>query len=132
LQRLDRAIWGYIEHELYSYKDTKKALEEMREDILNSSPAIETSVQSGPGNPTEAKATKLLTSKVLNRMSKTILAIERALKILSEDHNQLFELKYNQRNDWRMIVILMPTSERTYFRLRSELVYMVAQEMGME
>jgi len=132
--KLPRAVFRYIEHELYNYDATKKAIEELREDIILSSPPREVVAANGDryyGDTVGTKTVKLVTSTALARMSRAVVAIERTLARLTEDHRQLFELKYRQCLPWQQVCRDMPTSERTYFRLRRELVEMVALEFGL-
>ncbi len=129
---LPRAIWRYIEHELYNYDYTKKSIEDLREDIINQVPYREAM----PGtsyisDSTGKKAIKLVTSKALVRMNAVITAIDRSLARLNDDHRQLFVLRYKQALSWQQVCRELPTSERSYFRLRRELVLMVAFELGL-
>ncbi len=128
--KLDKAVFSFIEHELYNYDDTKKQIEQIRDSIINGTPAPSEPVQSQMGNTTESKAIRLTSNIALIKMVETVQAIEKALSLLGEDHNQIFELKYRQALDWKQVVINMPTSQDTYFRKRRELVRMVAQRLG--
>lgn len=130
--KLARAVFKYIEHELYNYDYTKQAIKELEEDIIAEAPYKE-AVPSTKyvSDPTGRKAVKLITSKALARMTKVVTAIERALARLTDEHRQLFELKYRQCLPWQQVCREMPTSERTYFRLRREIVQMVAYELGL-
>jgi len=67
---------------------------------------------------------------LLGILENTVRAIDDALALLSEAHRDLCELKYRQRKPWRQICEEMPTSERSYFRMRREIVEAVALEMG--
>ena len=130
--KINCAVFGYIEHELYRYETTKKELETMRDDILDETPFKETNIRTlTPGDPTYQKASKLITTTAITRMTRTITAIESAMQKLSEDHNQLFEMKYNQHKSWQMITIEMPICRATYFNLRKDIVELVAMEMGL-
>ena len=131
--KLARAVFKYIEHELYNYDLTKKLVDELREDIILSAPYKEAvgSTKAGVSDATAKKAVKLVSSITLARMTKTVIAIDRALARLTDDHRLLFELKYRQALPWQKVCDEIPTSERTYFRLRREVVYMVAAELGL-
>lgn len=129
--KIPPAVWRYIEHELYSYEQTKRDLEYIREEIIEGQPFSEIPVQTGPGNPTEKKGIKLITSPGIIRLTRTADAIEKTLNQLSEEHTLLFNLKYCQGKDWRIVCQEIPTSERSYFRLRREIVTMVAEKLGM-
>mgnify|MGYP000872409590 CR=1 FL=1 len=130
--KLDRAVFRYIEHELYNYDETKREIEELRMDIIEKAPLKEAIPGTGyVSDPTARKAMKLVTSTALARMERTVRAIDRALARLTDEHRQLFELKYRQCLPWQRVCELIPLSERSYFRLRRELVLMVALEMGL-
>jgi RinA family phage transcriptional activator len=132
--RLNKAVFRFVEHELYNYDLTKGELEELREDIISGTPArddLMTTVQTGRiSNPTAARGEKLVTSKVLTRMARTVTAIERALEKMDEQHQILFELKYRQGLHYMRVCDTIPTSVSSYFRMREKLVYAVALEMG--
>jgi RinA family phage transcriptional activator len=130
--KLNRAVFRYVEHELYNYDNTLLEMENLREGIIEAPPLREAVPGTGyVSDPTARKATQLVTNTALARMARTAAAIERALERLSEDHRTIFELKYRQGLRWRQVCREMPTSERTYFRLRRELVMMSALEMGL-
>ena len=131
---LQLEYFEYIERELFNYDETKKEIEDLREDILSEAPAVSelaTTIMTGTtSDSTGRKAEKLLTNKVLVRMAKTVKGIDRALSRLSESHEIFFHLRYQRGLSWQMVCMEMPTSRRSYFRIRRELVYMVAQELG--
>lgn|GEM_PF-1174358 len=130
--KLEKSVFRYIEHELYNYRRTMQAIKELQESIIDSAPVRE--VVPGAGfisDPTARKATKLITNTALRRMTDTIKDIDRALSRLKPEHKAIFELKYCKALPWKRVCSEIPVSERTYFRLRHELVYMVALEMGV-
>lgn len=130
--KLQRDYFKFIEREMYNYDSYKKELEELCEDIISGRPYELTttiSVGSIPG-PTWRKTEKLLTNKVIIRMEKTINAIDRALERLGEEHRKLFNLRYQKCCPWQEVCMELPVSRSNYFRMRKELVYAVAHEMG--
>ena len=129
--RIDKSIFRYIEHELYNYDETKKELARYREEILEGTPFQEVSVQTNPGNPTAQKAIKLTSSAFVVQAEKVISAIDRSLAILGVKHMELFEYKYQKGLPWQEVVLEMDISDRTYFRLRRELVMTVGQQLGL-
>lgn len=129
--RIDKSIFRYIEHELYSYKQTKKDLALYREQILEGTSSPEVSVQSSPGDVTANKAVKLTSSAFVVQAERTISAIDRALDMLGDRHKELFRLKYQMGVSWPNITIDMGISDRTYYRLRRELVITVGQQLGL-
>lgn len=47
-ERLDRRVKKYLEKELYDYDKNLKALEELREEIIESSPRLELGMPKSP------------------------------------------------------------------------------------
>jgi len=131
---MPRAIFRYIEHELYGYEQTKKAIEDMREDILEGNGFTAKGLVPGAGyinDPTARKAVRLVTSKALRKMADNVVAIDRAMARLNGDHRKLFVLKYLKTMPWLKVCHEMDISDRKFFRLRREIVLMVAAEMGL-
>ena len=130
--RIERRVFRYVEYELYNYDNTKKELERCREEILESSPSPpEIKVQSGLGDPTAKKVEKILTTTYIARAEQTVNAIEKSLNMLTDLHRMLFKFKYQDCLPWQEVTIELEISERTYFRIRRELVVMVAQQLGL-
>lgn len=129
--RINKSVFRYIEHELYSYEQTKKDLALYREKILEGTPKPEVSAQSGPSDVTQSKAIKLTSSAFVVQAERIINAIEESLAILGEKHKKLFRLKYIDCIPWQEIILEMNISDRTYFRLRREIVAMVGQQLGL-
>lgn len=129
--KINKSIFRYIEHELYNYSQTKKDLALYREQILEGTAYPEVSVQSGPGDVTANKAVKLTSSAFVVQAERTLSAIDRSLEILGERHQELFRLKYQMGVSWPNITIDMGISDRTYYRLRRELVITVGQHLGL-
>ena len=129
--RIDKSIFRYIEHELYNYDETKRELARYREDVLEGTHFTEVSVRSNPGNPTAQKAIKLTSSAFVVQAEKVISAIDRSLNILGDRHKELFKYKYQKGLPWQEVVLEMDISDRTYFRLRRELVMTVGQQLGL-
>ena len=132
---LERAVFRYVEHELYNYDYTKNEIHEMREDILSSTNCPELKPEKMDkymsGDVTFSKVARLTSNVGLMRMQETVMAVEKALRLLSEEHNHLFHLKYQECKNMQAVCNEMPTSERTYFRMRKELVEMVAVQLGL-
>ena len=130
--RLNRAVFRYVEHELYNYDNTLVEMQNLRENIIEAPPLREAVPGTGyVSDPTARKGIQLVTNTALVRMTRTVAAIEKALARLSDNHRALFNLKYRQDLPWQQVCQELPTSERTYFRMRRELVEMVALEMGL-
>ncbi len=129
--RINKSIFRYIEHELYNYNQTKKDLALYREQIIDGTPLSEVSVQTGPGDVTANKAIKLTSSAFVVQAERNISAIDRSLELLGGRHKELFKLKYQMGVSWPNITIDMGISDRTYYRIRRELVVVVGQQLGL-
>lgn len=130
--KLPRAVFRYIEHELYNYDNTLNEIQRIRDEIIDALPVRETIPDAGYiSDPTAKKATKLVTNTALVRMTRTVAAIDKALSRLPESHRALFYMKYRQDLPWQQVCVEMSVSERSYFRMRRELVEMVALELGL-
>lgn len=129
--RVDKSVFKYIEYELYAYEQTKKEIESYKECIIEGTPTIDVRGGSGISDSTASKSIKLLSSAFLLKAERTINAIEKSLEILSKKHRRLFELKYRECLPWREVYLEMNISDRTYFRLRRELVIVVGIQLGL-
>jgi len=130
--RLTRAVFKYIETELFHYDDTRKELNAEREDIIAAAPIKTEGTRVGTSDPTAAKAGRLLTSVSISQMERTLRAIERALVRLNDDHRQLFELHYRKAISWQCVCKEMHISKSKFYDTRNALVKMVAVHMGYE
>ena len=129
--RINKAVFRYIEFELYNYEQTKKDLELERERILESSPYQVVAVQSDIGDTTANKAIKLTTSASIIKDERVIKSIDKAISILGDKHSKLFKLKYIDCRPPKEVWLLLGVSDMTYYRYRRELIAMVGQIMGL-
>jgi RinA family phage transcriptional activator len=130
--KIGRAVFRYVEHELFNYAETKLLLRELQQSVIESTPYCETIPSSGHiSDPTANKAIRLVTSTAIARMERNVRAIDRALKLLPEQHQMLFNLRYQQGKSIIMVCDEIPASERSYFRWRKEIVEITAREMGL-
>lgn len=129
--RINKAVFRYIEFELYNYEQTKKDLELEKEQILEGSPCQEVAVQSSLGDSTASKAIKLTTSASIIKNERVIKSIDKAISILGDKHAKLFELKYIDCRPPKEVWLLLGISDMTYYRYRRELIAMVGQIMGL-
>ena len=129
--RINKAVFRYIEFELYNYEQTKKDLELERERILESSPCQEVAVQSDLGDATANKAIKLTTSANIIKNERVINSIDKAISILGDKYKKIFELKYIDDRPPKEVWLMMGVSAETYYRYRRELITMVGQVLGL-
>ena len=133
---LDDAIFRFVEHELYNYESTIEELKEIKNDIREEASGninynnYSTTPSYPSGSSSESAAIDLITNKAIMRATKTIRDIERAYEKLDGDKMKLFDLKYKECMPWQSIIGELCISDSTYFRWRSEIVRIVAKEMG--
>lgn len=132
--KLARDIFRYVEHELYNYDSSKGEIQDMREEILLSSPCPSVTPLSSTNSVSDTtgkKAVSLVSSRAISHMARIIKCIDGALARLNEDHLLIFELKYRQRLPWQRVCDEIPMTRTTFFRVRRELIFMVAYELGL-
>ena len=129
--RINKNVFKFIENELYNYDDIKKELTLYKEEILEGENKPDVAVQGGIGDKTANKAVKMVSSKFVLQSEKAIHAIEKSLVMLDGKYRLLFKLKYQDCLPWQEVILEMGVSDRSYFRLRRELVTVVGQELGI-
>lgn len=135
---MKRAVFQYIEAELFDYRQTRQALEELKLDIIEEGPRPDLLfISSAPPtnkitNPTLYKTVQLLTNKRINKMAETITAIERVYRRAPEEKQKLIQLKYwDGRYSNHGVAEKLNVSLATYYRWRRDIVLAVAIEMGL-
>lgn len=131
--RIDKKVYKYIDYELQHYEESKKKLEQLRLDIIESSPAPADGQPKGniTGNPTEQKALKLTSSVALLKIENTVNAIGRVYGQLSQEHKVFFDWNYKRNVGIVRTCQEIGIAEPTYYRWRDKIVYLVGEEMGL-
>lgn len=132
---IKRANFKMIEAELYCYEESKKQLELLREEIIESTPIQEFNVKTSPGDPTQVKAIKLVNSREIIEMERRLKAIDKAIEILKTSNEprkyQLLHMKYFERRYTDVgICMELGISERTFYRWRREIIELIANFLG--
>jgi len=130
-----RANFKMIEAELYCYEESKRQLELLREEIIESTPTQEVNVKTGPGDPTQTKAIKLVNSREIIEMERRLKAIDKAIEILKTSNEprkyELLRMKYFERRYTDVgICMELGISERTFYRWRREIIELIANFLG--
>jgi len=124
-----------IEVELYCYEESKEQLELLRKEIIESTPSYEVNVKTSPGDPTQAKAIKLVNSREIIEMERRLKAIDKAIEILKTSNEprkyELLRMKYFERRYTDVgICMELGISERTFYRWRREIIELIANFLG--
>lgn len=132
-----KEIKAYIEAELRNYNQSKKDLEEIKNDIVEEGKHVDDNVGirgSGRSNVVESKTIRLITNKRIKKLEETIRAIDVVLGELEEEKYRLVEMKYwtrpNPLSDEGMCQKLC-ISRRTFYRWIDGIILAIAIEMGL-
>lgn len=130
--KLSKNIMRYIEGELRNYQQTKKLIDRMDNDIINSTPPQQEGHGSEVGDPTLAKVNQLLRSSDLERMKRTISAIDHIYAACDPQKKKLLEEKYwNNRYTDQGIADLLHVSTRTLYLWKDKIVLSIAIKMRL-
>lgn len=131
--KMNKKVYNYIDFELSNYKSYEKKINEIRNDIIDSSPPPADGQPKGnkTSNPTLDKTIRLSTPLAISRMEYNKACIDRALKKLDKIHNDFFYRNYIKEESVIKICNEMPVGERTYYRLKGKIIEYVAREMGL-
>lgn len=135
---MSKAHYKYIEAELYNYHDNLRYLDELREAIIEGTPAQGERVQSGAiSDPTAEKANKLVSTTRLITLNRNIDSIGKALKLIKNTGEpkkyRLVEMKYFEKEytDQKIAAELYISLE-TYYRWKRDIIKLIGTYMGIE
>jgi RinA family phage transcriptional activator len=139
-RRIRQANLRVIEAEIRNYHQTVRDLRELEEAVALpgavGDPA-EHVVRTQPGDPTPARAHRMMTSTQLLEIRRRVEAIEYMLRVVKASPEparyKLIELAYwDGRYTVMGICDRLKISERTYYRWRREILGLVAEKLGWE
>lgn len=120
-----------VMNELYHYWDNVKLLEELKEEIIEASPAPPDGLPKGNlrGSPTESKVMKLNSRAILVTANK-IMQIENVIKMLNEDEREVFEIIFKDRMNRIQAYTKKNIPNGMYYFVRNKMINLTAYEMG--
>lgn len=131
-----KGTFKHIESELFAYHETKREINQIMQDILHGTTAVENKgggKSNLPGDPTNRLATALVTHKRLKQLETIANAIEEVYIQLPEEKQKLVKLKYWTRPQtltWDGIARTLNVGRATAIRWRNEVVFAVAYTIG--
>jgi len=151
--RLKRATVRHIEAEIYSYWQTLRHIDALRQDIIlaNSGGSVVTVGRSTPSTSTvERRATRLADSLLLREMERITKAIRTAYERTKDEIRCVIWVKYGLAINWpppgelvailrgrnrfdmsaREMANMVGVDESTFYRYRSAFVSAIAEELG--
>ncbi|HZK23152.1 MAG TPA: hypothetical protein VFC62_03510, partial [Atopostipes sp.] len=136
-KRRRKAMYDLIEAEIRNYHETKRELEQLKSEIIESTPVSDVPAYTGPGDPTAQKAIKLRTSRVIMEVEKRVNAVGYALETYKhhEDPARYKFIKlwyFDNRFTPEGVIQQVCISRRTFYNWRDEFVGLVAERLGWE
>jgi RinA family phage transcriptional activator len=135
--KLRKATFKHLESELYSYHDTLKEINNLRENIMFCNENEDENIGGGrnslPSSPTERIATRLVTHKRLIQLEEVTNAIYKVFQGLPGEYQQLVRLKYWTRPQtltWEGIAEALHVNRATAMRWRDTVVYAISEALG--
>lgn len=126
--RLSKNTYRYIEGQIRNYKKIKKEMENLKEDIINSSPMQDVR-STDLGDPTASKAVKISLDKKISAMEKTVKAIEKVYNDLSHDKKAVMTDMWERKYTCLGMADMIGVDERTIRRWQQTIIYSVAVEL---
>ncbi len=132
-KKLSRGQRVYIEEILFNRPEIEARIEALKVQILHGRPHQELAPGQGYiSDPTARKAIELSTNRWLVKNQGEIEAIDRAMSRLDARHHKLYKLKYCQgERSWSRIAHEMGYDVRHCYRLRDDVLWEIALELGM-
>jgi RinA family phage transcriptional activator len=133
---LTNATIRYLENELRYYHKNRETLEELHEEIEESSPGPPDGMPRGnsTSNPTESKAIRLISSRTIIYLERRLNAIERVIDRYrgNEGMTNLIRMMYLENTHTAFGVCkVLHISQKTFYRWRRELMEDLANELGL-
>ncbi len=120
-----------IEEELRRYPITKAICKEAREEILYSSSRENIGVKpSGVSDPTYTTAARLCSETII-RLEWFCRAIEDVYEILDQEQRSIVRMYYFRRYKNYEVASQLGISESTLWRMRQDIVWLIAYRMGL-
>jgi RinA family phage transcriptional activator len=139
-----KGVFNRVEAILYCYPRMKKEIQMIRESIMFDKEEIDENVGGGrpslPGKPTERIATRLATDKDLEKLERTVKAVEEVYHSLPDEYKRLIQLRYwtsrkyrwERKMTWERIAEQLHVSQPTVYLWRREIIKAIAERLEEE
>jgi RinA family phage transcriptional activator len=128
--RLSKETYKYIESEIKEYKETLKALTELKKDIILEAPIRQEGKSYAISDTTYAKAAKILTERRIQRLEAVADAITRVYMACDEQKQKMIQLEFWENKHQAVICYLLDVDRKTLYNWKTAIIYAVAREMG--
>lgn len=137
MEKLKKETFQYLESELFSYMNTLKEINSLRDEIIYNKNSSDENVGGGrsslPSDPTGQVATRLATHKQLRYLEEVTGAITKVYEELPDLHKNFIKLKYwTKPQNLTMIGIAeqLHINKDKAYDVRKEVIQLLALEMG--
>jgi len=135
--KISRGAFVHVENELYAFKDTKREIKRMKEEILYGKTNRDENIGGGrsnlPSDPTGTVATLLASHVSLQHMERVVEVIDKVYQDLDKHKKELIRLKYwtkPQTRTWDGIALELNISRITALRWRDDIIVGIAIMVG--
>ena len=131
--KLSKEVRNYLCRELKDYKENKAYIEELRMDIIESSPNIEPGVPGSPNKGNEGQTSKvyiLMNNNQINRLQRICNKITKVLEGLDGNQYELYIRHFEKGQSKTKVCIEMHIGEATFHRYKNKIIYGLAEELG--
>lgn len=132
MKKLSKQTFKYIEQAIYDHQKTKKAFDDLTNDIIHSSPEQHEIRSTDTSDPTYAAASLLATCKIRERMKDKIYAIDMIFINTDPKRRIVLEQKYWEKPylEWSTVAENNYIDKRTLYNWRVRLVQDIAIILG--
>lgn len=137
MEKLKKETFRYLESELFSYMDTLKEINSLRDGIIYNKGGEDENTGGGrssvPSDPTGQIATRLATHKQLNYLEGVTASISKVYEELPDLHKNFIRLKYwTKPQNLTMVGIAeqLHINKDKAYDVRKEVIQLLALEMG--
>lgn len=130
---ISKEVKRYLERELKDYKNNKKIIEELRNNIIDSSNSITLGVPRNPNQGNEVQTQKvyeLMTNTRITRLENICYHIEKVIENLDIQKYEFYIKCFEKEHNKIKICMDMPISEKTYYRYKNYIIEKLAEELG--
>ena len=128
--RLSKNTFKYVEQEIRQYKNNRKELNRLKNEIIQETTEKQNGRSSGLGDSTAAKAVKLSMNRKISELEKNQKAIETIYHRLCQDKQSVMEEYWQSRYTNAGLAYKLGVDERTIRRWKQHIVYLVAAELN--
>ena len=130
--KLPKHIKYYVVNELYSFKENKKKLRELQEDIIYSSSYSDGLPKSNTiSDTTSQKALKLTSSRTIILLTDKVNKISKVLSSLDKLDYEVIDIIFFKGHSQIYAQMHDNISKDTYYNTMNKVIYMVANELDL-